>query len=56
MALMTVSGHSVVVAVPLAGVAWYDRRRRPHHNPAPGLTSAMVAAVGAGARRSPRWV
>ena len=46
MALMAVSGHSVVVAVPVAGIAWYERWRRPHHDPARGLTSAAVAAVG----------
>jgi predicted metal-binding membrane protein len=46
MALMAVSGHSIVVAVPLAGTAWYERWRRPHHDPARRLTSATLAAVG----------
>ncbi len=46
MLLMAVSGHVLVVTVGVVGVAWYERRRRPHHEPARGWTSAVVAATG----------
>ena len=47
MALMTVSGHSLLVVAPLTAVAWYERRRRPHHDPGSRPTALVVAAVGA---------
>ncbi len=48
MALMSVTGHTILVAAPLAGLAWLERCRRPHHDPATGLTAAGVAVVGVG--------
>jgi hypothetical protein len=49
MTLMAVAGHSILVAVPLVGVAWYERFRRPHHDPGTGVTSMAIAATAVGA-------
>jgi hypothetical protein len=46
MALMMVSAHSLLVVAPLTAVAWYERRRRPHHDPARAGTSIVIALVG----------
>ena len=46
MALMGAAGHSLPVAAACVGVAWYERRRRPHHDPATVATSLAVVAVG----------
>lgn len=46
MALMATAGHSASVAAPCVAVAWYERRRRPHHDPATGRTSLAIAAIG----------
>jgi hypothetical protein len=49
MGLMTAARHSLPVAAMCLGVAWFERRRRPHHDPATGPTSLLIAAAGAGA-------
>jgi hypothetical protein len=49
MLLMVAGGHSVAIVAPLTAVAWYERRRRPHHDPARAATSLVVVLVGAGA-------
>lgn len=47
MALMAVAGHNPLVVGSTLGVAWYERRRRPHHDPATTGTALTIAAVGA---------
>ena len=47
MALMAVAGHNPLVVASTLGVAWYERRRRPHHDPATTGTALAIAAVGA---------
>jgi predicted metal-binding membrane protein len=47
MAIMVVAGHGPLVAAPLTGIAWYERRRRPHHDPARQETSVALGAAGA---------
>ena len=46
MVLMMVSNHSVMMAAPLTGVAYYERRHRPHHDPDRAGTSFVIALVG----------
>lgn len=46
MALMAAAGHSVLVTAACVAVAWYERRRRPHHDPATYTTSLAVVAIG----------
>ncbi|MFW0795279.1 DUF2182 domain-containing protein [Gordonia sp. CPCC 205515] len=46
MMVMMLAGHSVFVVAPLTAVAWYERRRRPHHDPGTVATSLMLAVVG----------
>jgi len=47
MVLMAVAGHNPLVAASCVGVAWCERRRRPHHDPATQETSLVIAATGA---------
>lgn len=47
MALMAVAGHGPVIAAGTVGVAWYERRRRPHHDPGTTETSLALGAIGA---------
>jgi predicted metal-binding membrane protein len=47
MALMAVAAHNPLVVVSSVGVAWYERRRRPHHDPATKGASLVLAATGA---------
>jgi predicted metal-binding membrane protein len=49
MGLMAVAGHNPLVVASSVGVAWYERRRRPHHDPATTQTSLAIAATGAAA-------
>ena len=46
MALMAAAGHAVPVTAACVGVAWYERRRRPHHAPATYATSLAVVVIG----------
>jgi hypothetical protein len=46
MALMGVAGHRVPVAAAVVGMAWYERRRRPHHDPATYAMSLAVVTIG----------
>jgi predicted metal-binding membrane protein len=46
MALMVVAAHNPVVVAATVGVAWYERRRRPHHDPATRATAVVIAATG----------
>jgi len=46
MALMAVAAHDPLVVAAAAGVAWYERRRRPHHDPATRATAIAIAAAG----------
>jgi predicted metal-binding membrane protein len=56
MALMAAAGHSVAVAAACVAVAWYERRRRPHHDPATLETSLGIAAIGATALVAAVWL
>jgi predicted metal-binding membrane protein len=47
MALMAVAGHDPLIAAGAVGVAWYERRRRPHHDPGTAETSIAIVAIGA---------
>jgi predicted metal-binding membrane protein len=47
MTLMAVAGHNPAVVAACGGVAWYERRRRPHHDPGTRETSLAIAAIGA---------
>jgi predicted metal-binding membrane protein len=47
MLLMAVAAHNPLVVVATTGVAWYERRRRPHHDPGTRATSLVVLATGA---------
>ena len=47
MALMAVAGHDPLIAGATFGVAWYERRRRAHHDPGTAETSIAVVAIGA---------
>ncbi len=47
MALMAVAGHAPLIAGGTVGVAWYERRRRPHHAPGTTETSLALVAIGA---------
>lgn len=47
MALATAARHSLPVAGMCVGVAWYERQRRPHHDPATRVTSVLIVASGA---------
>nr|WP_281371632.1 DUF2182 domain-containing protein [Petropleomorpha daqingensis] len=47
MALMAVAGHNPLIAASAVGVAWYERRRRPHHDPGTAETSLAIVAIGA---------
>ena len=49
MALMGVAGHSVPVTAACVALAWYERRGRPHHDPAARETSLVIAGIGVGA-------
>jgi len=46
MALMAVAAHDPVVVAAVVGVAWYERRRRPHHDPASRATAVVIVATG----------
>ena len=46
MALMAVAAHDPLVVAAAVGVAWYERRRRPHHDPATRATAVAIAATG----------
>ena len=47
MALMAVAGHDPLIAASTVTVAWYERRRRPHHDPGTAETSLAIVAIGA---------
>jgi hypothetical protein len=47
MALMAVAGHNPLIAASTVGVAWYERRRRPHHDPGTAETSLAIVSIGA---------
>lgn len=47
MGLMAAAGHAVLVAAACTAVAWYERRRRPHHDPATRELALVIAAIGA---------
>jgi predicted metal-binding membrane protein len=47
MALMAVSAHQPLVTAGCFAVVWYERRRRPHHDPATVETALVIAAIGA---------
>ncbi len=47
MTLMTVAGHHPLVIAACGGVAWYERRRRPHHDPGTRETALAIGAIGA---------
>jgi Predicted metal-binding integral membrane protein (DUF2182) len=49
MALMAVAAHNPLVGASTVGVAWYERRRRPHHDPGTRPTSVVIAATGVAA-------
>jgi predicted metal-binding membrane protein len=49
MALMAVAGHNPLVVASSVGVAWYERCRRPHHDPGTRETALVIAATGAAA-------
>ena len=46
MMVMVAAGHSVPVVVTLTGLAWYERRRCPHHDPRRATTVFVLVAVG----------
>ena len=46
MALMAVAAHDPLVVAAAVGVAWYERRRRPHHDPATRATAIAIAVTG----------
>jgi Predicted metal-binding integral membrane protein (DUF2182) len=46
MALMAVAAHDPLVVAGAVGVAWYERRRRAHHDPATRVTAMAIAATG----------
>ncbi len=46
MALMVVAAHDPLVVASAVGVAWFERRRRPHHDPATRVTATVIAATG----------
>lgn len=46
MALMVVAAHDPLVVAATVGVAWYERRRRPHHDPATRATAVVIVATG----------
>lgn len=46
MALMASAGHAVPVAAACVAVAWYERQRRPHHDPATVGTTLVIAGIG----------
>lgn len=46
MALMASAGHSLPVAAACVAVAWYERQRRPHHDPATRGTTLAIAGIG----------
>lgn len=46
MALMAVAAHNPLVVASTMGVAWYERVRRPHHDPATRETSAAIVVIG----------
>ncbi|MGV9713749.1 copper chaperone [Gordonia sp. NPDC003424] len=46
MMVMMIAAHSVYVVAPLTALAWYERRRRPHHDPGRLMTSVILALVG----------
>ena len=47
MGLMAAAGHAVPIAAACLAVAWYERRRRPHHDPATREIALVIAAIGA---------
>lgn len=49
MALMAVAAHNPLVVAALMGVGWYERQRRPHHDPGTRTTSLAIAVTGAAA-------
>ncbi len=46
MAAMAAAGHALVAVVPLFWVSWYERRRRPHHDPGTRLATGVMACTG----------
>ena len=46
MGLMAVAAHDPLVVAATVGVAWYERRRRPHHDPATRATAVVIVATG----------
>ncbi|HWM05850.1 MAG TPA: DUF2182 domain-containing protein [Actinophytocola sp.] len=46
MALMAVAAHNPLVVASTVGVAWYERVRRPHHDPATRETSVAIVVIG----------
>ena len=46
MGLMAVAAHDPLVVAATVGVAWYERRRRPHHDPATRATAVVIGATG----------
>ena len=46
MALMAGAAHDPLVVAGAVGVAWFERRRRPHHDPATRATAIAIAATG----------
>ena len=46
MAAMAAAGHALVAVVPLFWVSWYERRRRPHHDPRTRLATGVMACTG----------
>jgi predicted metal-binding membrane protein len=46
MAVMAAAGHGLLAVVPLFCVSWYERRRRPHHDPRTMATAGVMAGTG----------
>ena len=46
MAVMGAAGHSVLAVAPLFWVSWYERRRRPHHDPRTATTAGVMVCTG----------
>lgn len=56
MAVMAAAGHSLLAVVPLFWASWYERRRRPHHDPRTATTAGVMACTGVALIAVTSWV
>lgn len=56
MAVMGAAGHSVLAVAPLFWVSWYERRRRPHHDPRTATTAGVMVCTGVALIAVTSWV